>query len=146
MIRGYVTSRCFGGLCIPVPAQNSCLRELARARSVAYALPPLEHKFENCYMQLFTVLNTADQGDMVAMYSVTMLPINNHKKMNHIDSIAREKDLTLYFILEGIECLSLKSISNIISSYKIREMYSGLHKLDLAMVRDQIATLQMLND
>ena len=141
MIRGYVTSRCFGGLCIPVPAQNSCLREVARARSIQYALPPLEHKFENCYMQLFTVLNTADQGDTVAMYSVTMLPINSREKMDLIDSIVHKKGLAFYFILEGVECTSTRSISNIVSSYKIRDLFSGQPRLDLVLVRDQVQTL-----
>lgn len=136
-----MTSRCFGGLCIPVPAQNACLREVARARSVKYALPPLEHKFENCYMQLFTVLNTADPGDTVAMYSVTMLPINSREKMNLINSIAHKKGLTFYFVLEGVECMSTNSISNIVSSYKIRELYSGRPGLDLVLVRDQVKVL-----
>jgi len=141
MIRGYVTSRCFGGLSIPVPAQNSCLRELARTRSVAYALPPLEHKFENCHMQLFTVLTNAEQGDIVAMYSVAMLPIHNREKMSIIDSVANERGLAFCFVLEGVECLSLSSISNIISSYIIRDLYAGHRKLDLAMVREQVSNI-----
>ena len=145
MIRGYVTSRSFGGLCIPVPAQNSCLRELARSRSVAYGLPPLEHKFENCYMQLFTVLRSANKGDTIAMYSVVMLPINSPKKMDAINAIAIEKNLTLLFVLEGVECSSTKDISNIVSSYLLREIFSKHCKANMQTVRAQIKDISDVN-
>ena len=145
MIRGYVTSRSFGGLCIPVPAQNSCLREIARSRSVAYCLPPLEHKFNNCYMQLFTVLRSANQGDVIAMYSVAMLPINNKRKMNEINSIIIEKSLTLLFALEGVECSSTSKISNIISSYILRDICSKQKKLDIRSIREQVVNFEKVH-
>ena len=78
---GYVTSRTFQGLTIPVPAQNSCLREYARANELIYVLPPLEHYFENCYMQLFTAIKSLESGDILGMYSAAMLP-RNHKKFH----------------------------------------------------------------
>ena len=64
-VLGYVTSRSFQGLTIPVPAQNSCLREFAKAQKLVYVLPPLEHYFQNCYMQLFTLVKSLKEGDII---------------------------------------------------------------------------------
>jgi sporadic carbohydrate cluster protein (TIGR04323 family) len=76
-IIGYVTSQPFGGFCMPVPSQNSCLREYANKKNFTYQLPQLEHKYINCFMQLYTTINIAKQYDGIVMYSYEMLPVNS---------------------------------------------------------------------
>ena len=105
-VLGYVTSRSFQGLTIPVPAQNSCLREFAKAQKLVYVLPPLEHYFQNCYMQLFTVLKSMQDGDILAMYSAAMLPTNK-KKLEFIFSELK------YLDAKCTSCLNLKTVKNL---------------------------------
>ena len=83
----------FRVLLFPVPAQNSCLREYAQANDLIYVLPPLEHYFENCYMQLFTALKAMEKGDILGMYSAAMLP-QDVIKLNFIfDEIKKGKEV-----------------------------------------------------
>ena len=122
LIRGYVTLREFAGLSIIVPAQNSCLREYARSMNQAYCLPLLEHKFENCYMQLFTTINNATINDTIAMYSISMMPIKDQKKLSILRDSAIKKRVTFAFILEGVRTKDLFTLSSIIQSYSLREI------------------------
>lgn len=68
-VYGYATSRPFGDFNMPVPAQNTCLREYSTNINAQYVIPQLEHKFENCYMQLWTTIKSMQTGDILAMYS-----------------------------------------------------------------------------
>lgn len=120
MIRGYVTSRSFAGLTVPVPAQNAVLREYARSVSQTYVLPLLEHKFDNCYMQLFTVLDSAESLDTIAMYSVSMLPLNSKTKLTSIRDLAIAKQLNFFFALESALASDLFELQLIIKSYSLR--------------------------
>ena len=71
--KGYVSSREFVGMSIPVPAQNSSLREYVSQKNGTYILPNLESSFHNCFHQLFGSLNNLNDNDMIVMYSLTML-------------------------------------------------------------------------
>ena len=84
---------------IPVPAQNSCLREYVAQKQGIYILPNLESSFDNCFHQLFGAINSATSGSMIVMYSLTMLP--NRKKLNKLLIECREKDIGLAFVLEN---------------------------------------------
>lgn len=57
----YATSRPIGQFVIPVPAQNSCLREYAVRNNLEYAMPQLEHKYQNCFMQLYSVIENSEK-------------------------------------------------------------------------------------
>lgn len=120
MIRGYVTSRAFAGLSVPVPAQNACLREYARSLDQPYCLPPLEHKFDNCFMQLFTVINSAVHKDTIAMYSISMLPLNDISKLSKLRDVGLSKHLSFAFILESVTTADLFDLTSIMQSYSLR--------------------------
>lgn len=135
MIRGYVTSRAFGGLIVPVPAQNAALREYARSRGEIYVLPFLEHKFDGCYMQLFTTIKSARDGDCIAMYSAAMLPFNDKEKLRKLESIIRERNCEIHCVLEGATMPSLKKIDNVILSYRIREYLDQASTPDITSLR-----------
>ena len=127
MIRGYVTSRSFAGLTIPVPAQNAVLREYARSVSQTYILPLLEHKFDNCFMQLFTLLNCSDQYDTIAMYSISMLPLNDFSKLTSLREIALSKDVNFFFALEAIHVKDIFELKLILQSYSLRAFLDRQH-------------------
>ena len=73
-IVGYVTPRPFGPFSMPVPAQNSCLREYVASKDAIYGLPQCENIFPNSYVQLFGTINSIEPGGHVVMYSFHMLP------------------------------------------------------------------------
>ena len=134
---GYVTSREFQGFNIPVPAQNSCLREYANANNLIYVLPPLEHYFENCYMQLFTVIESLVEGDIIGMYSVAMLP-TNFLKLKKIFDFIEEKDCSFYFILEAKKIYNLKQAKSLIFSYILKNNFDNMYQIDLSSLRKLI--------
>ena len=134
---GYVTSREFQGFNIPVPAQNSCLREYANANNLIYVLPPLEHYFENCYMQLFTVIESLIEGDIIGMYSVAMLP-QNFSKLNKIFDAVEKKKCSFYFILESKKIYNLNQAKSIMFSYLLKKSFDNMFQIDLYTLRKLI--------
>ena len=121
--KGYVSSREFGGMSIPVPAQNSCIREYVSQKNGTYILPNLESSFDNCFHQLFGALNFLNNGDIMVMYSLTMLP-SGDKLVTFIDK-CRQKKIGLAFVLENI------SISNNFSKILDELESYNLSKLEL---------------
>jgi sporadic carbohydrate cluster protein (TIGR04323 family) len=128
-LTGYVTPRRFGPFAMPVPAQNSCLREYAATMGFAYAQPQCEHIFENCYVQLFGTLNGAPAGGHIVMYSFHMLP-EVPRDLQKLMEIVQEKKLTLHFVLEKKtlkaqeelrEMLKVRRIANIARSNAARK-------------------------
>ncbi len=85
---------------IPVPAQNSCLREYVNNRNGIYILPILESCYENCFHQLFDILDNIPSNGQLIMYSVTMLP-NADKAKYFFDKCAK-KNISLIFVLENL--------------------------------------------
>ena len=98
--KGYVSSRSFGGMSIPVPAQNSSLREYVAHKKGIYILPSLESSFDNCFHQLFGTVANTSYGDIIVMYSLSMLP--NEIKLNKFLGECKTKGIGLAFVLENI--------------------------------------------
>ena len=69
--RGYVTSRPFGGLHIPVPVQALVLRDYCARNGYLYKLHANENVFANSYMVLEGMVNELDRYDPKAP---TLLP------------------------------------------------------------------------
>tara|TARA_B100000902_G_C26957587_1_gene738906 strand:+ start:222 stop:593 length:372 start_codon:yes stop_codon:yes gene_type:complete len=108
---------------IPVPGQNSILREYVRAQKGQYALPSLESAFPNCYHQLFGLLRSIEPKSNLAMYSVTMLPKKN--KLQLFIRLCKEKQVSLHFVLENL--VSNEPFSNLLSeieNYELKEYES----------------------
>ena len=134
-VLGYVTSRSFQGLTIPVPAQNSCLREFAKAQNLIYVLPPLEHYFEDCYMQLFTVLKSVEKGDILAMYSAAMLP-NDLGKLRYIFSELKLREGKIHFILEAKTIKNIDEARTILFSYSLKNIFDKMFQIDISTLRN----------
>jgi sporadic carbohydrate cluster protein (TIGR04323 family) len=100
-IFGYVTSRPFGPYVMPVPAQNSCLREYSANRNYQYVLPQLEHKFDNCFMQLFGTIKNAGVGGNIVMYSFEIINEAKNEKLSKIIDAFCDTDISVHFVLEN---------------------------------------------
>ena len=94
----YVITRSFNGLNIPVPFQNLILRAYLKDLNIVYSLPEVEHKFENCFMSLFTLIEKVSAGGNIFMVSLEILPSNN--KFNEIASKLISKGIAVHGVLE----------------------------------------------
>ena len=117
---GYTTSRPFGGFCMPVPAQNSCLREYCDENKGKYVLPQLEHKYHNCYMQLFSTLNSCSQNSAILMYSILMMEMNKDKT-KYFFEIIKKKNVQIHFVLENKIANSLEEFYKMSQNYKFKK-------------------------
>ncbi len=111
----YVFTRPFGNFSIPVPFQNTILRDYFRSISLPYCLPEVEHKFDNCYMSLFTLMEKMEKNSTIYMVSLEMLPSN--KKFNEISKIALSKEISFFGVLDKRK---LKTIPDYLNYIKIR--------------------------
>ena len=119
--KGYVSSRAFGGMSIPVPAQNSCIREYVSLNGGNYILPNLESSFENCFHQLFGAANNISSGDFIVMYSLTMLP--EGLKLDRFLGDCRIKGIGLAFVLENLSvCADFTRVLDELRSYKLADL------------------------
>ena len=134
---GYVTSRKFSNFVMPVPAQNACLREYANSINAEYVLPPLEHFFENCFMQLFTALNNFQRHDILGMYSVSMLPYDK-KKLKEVFEIIKNYDGSIYCILEAKKIKNFDEANDLLSSYKLRDFLDQYDQPSIESIRNLI--------
>lgn len=113
---GYVTSRPFGSFVMPVPAQNSCIREYCKNIGATYVLPPLEHKFQNCFMQLYTVGSNVRSGDIIAMYSVEIL-LSSNKAIKFMSELV-SRGVEVHFVLENLHLSDEQSLEEL-KSYRL---------------------------
>ena len=125
---GYVTSREFGPYYMPVPAQNSCLREYVAKRSGKFILPPLESVFPNCFHQLFGLVQSSRRGSCILMYSVLMLPTG--EKLKTLIKLANARKLRFAFVLENIfDSADSLSLSSALDSYALKLLSSRLERV-----------------
>jgi len=119
--KAYVTSRDFGGMMVPVPAQNSCIREYVANNNGVYILPNLESSFDNCFHQLFGAIANIIQGDALVMYSLTMLP--KGQKLKQFLDMCSLKGITLAFVLENITVSAdYSKLINEMETYKLASL------------------------
>jgi len=119
--RGYVTSRPFGGLHIPVPVQNLILRDFTSRNKLQYKLPPNEFVMQGCYMQLEGILAELPRLDGLVMSSIFMLPVDNKKRHVIFETIFNA-GARIGFALEDILLSSVNEtvdIENKLSSYHL---------------------------
>lgn len=94
----YVITRPFAGFNIPVPFQNLILRDHFKSINSPYPLPEVEHKFDNCYMSLFTLIDKLPLNAVIAMVSLEILPTSI--KYNEIAKKCLTKKIAIYGVLE----------------------------------------------
>lgn len=115
---------------IPVPAQNSCIREYVSQKNGTYILPNLESSFDNCFHQLFGALNVLKKEDLIVMYSLTMLPSGD--KLDTFIDKCKQKKVGLAFVLENISILNnFSKILDELKSYNLSKLELSKNNLNL---------------
>ena len=117
----YVTSRNMGDIFLPVPAQNSVLREASNRLGTQYVLPRVEHFYKDSFIELNTILDTCFKSSIIGMYSFLMLPLNL-SKLSKISKRLKSKNLKIYFVLENCFFKDLDDIKYLYRSHACREM------------------------
>ena len=117
----YVTSRNMDDIFLPVPAQNSVLREVSNRLGTQYVLPRVEHFYKDSYIELNTLLDTSIENSLIGMYSFLMLPLDL-SKLNDISKRLKRKKLKVYFALENCYFENLDDIKNLYRSHICRVM------------------------
>jgi sporadic carbohydrate cluster protein (TIGR04323 family) len=100
-LRGYVSSRPFGGFSIPVPLQSLALRDYCARRGSVYVLPLNENIFPNSYMVLEGMVEDLAGFEGVVMYSMHMLPERAERRAAIYSRIIQQ-GCRLHVVLEDI--------------------------------------------
>ena len=117
----YVTTRKMGDIFLPVPAQNSVLRELAIRLKLNFILPRVEHFYEDSFIELNTILKTAEKGSIIGMYSFLMLPLDI-TKLKNINNLLAKRNLRIFFALENRFFENTCDIKNLYRSHVLKKM------------------------
>ncbi|KGG22222.1 hypothetical protein EV08_0398 [Prochlorococcus marinus str. SS2] len=86
-------------------------------------------------MQLFTVINSLSEADILAIYSVSMLPEDNTKLENIVDLVFNKK-ASFYFILEAKKVSFWSELSPVLFSYRLRNILDEMEQPTLKFLRD----------
>jgi sporadic carbohydrate cluster protein (TIGR04323 family) len=99
--RGYVTSRSFGGLRIPVPVQTLVLRDYCARNGYLYKLHANENVFPSSYMVLQSMINELDRYEGLLATSMFMMPKRAERRRKIYDAILGQ-GASLHFVLEDV--------------------------------------------
>jgi len=97
--RGYVTSRPFGGLHVPVPLQSLALRDYCARHGLAYKLHANENKFPHSYLVLEGLLTELDRHEGLLATSMFMMPERRERRRQVYRAIL-DHGASLHFVLE----------------------------------------------
>lgn len=84
---------------MPVPAQNSCMREYCNQLGRTYVFPLVELFYKNCHSNLFRLIESVPKEAHLCCYSILMIP-KTDEKIELISKVMAEKGLTFHFVLE----------------------------------------------
>ncbi len=99
--KGYVTPRPFGGYFIPISVQSLILRDYCSRKKYLYNLHSGENNFDNSYLVLEGICESAAKYKAVLMCSFHMLPRNKDRRIEMYKNFL-SKNCEIHFILEGI--------------------------------------------
>lgn len=99
--RGYVTSREFGGLRIPVPTQALILRDYCTRKKFLYKLHINENVFPHSYLVLESLIKNLDGLEGLLVTSLFMLPERAERRRALYEHIYRQ-EVTLHFVMEDV--------------------------------------------
>ena len=108
--RGYVTSRSFGGLTVPVPIQSLTLRDYCNRKGYIYKLHLNENIVPHSYMVLDGIAVDTSSFEGILMCSMYMLPINSARRTNVLHKILHQ-ETPIHFVFEDIVINSINDIN-----------------------------------
>jgi sporadic carbohydrate cluster protein (TIGR04323 family) len=118
--RGYVSSREFGGLRIPVPLQALAMRDYCARKNLFYKLHANENSFPHSYTVLEGLIRNLSSFQGLLMTSMFMLPHRPERRARIYETIFRQ-GADLHFVLEDMVIASLadvEPVEEILSIYQ----------------------------
>lgn len=97
--RGYVTSREFGGLRIPVPVQALILRDYCGRKGFLYKLHTNENMFPHSYMVLEGLMHELEIYEGILLTSMFMLPERAERRRKIYETVLG-RGSELHFVME----------------------------------------------
>jgi sporadic carbohydrate cluster protein (TIGR04323 family) len=119
--RGYVTSRPFGGLYIPVPVQALVLRDYCARNGYFYKLHAAENVFPNSYMVLEGMINELNRYEGLLATSMFMMPKLAERRCKVYAAILKQS-ASLHFVLEDVvirKSADIEAIEEILSIHNL---------------------------
>lgn len=110
--RGYVTSRPFGGLQIPVPVQALMLRDYCTRNGYLYKLHASENVFPHSYMVLEGMIHELDRYEGLLATSMFMMPKRPERRRRIYETVLSQ-NASLHFVLEDLVVRKLSDIESI---------------------------------
>ena len=123
-LRGYVTSRAFGGFSIPVPLQSLALRDYCQRRSVVYVLPVNENCFPHSYMVIESLVRDLRGYIGIVLYSMRMLPLQKSRRNAIYNQIIAQK-CSMHLVLEDMVIDSVDAINRVEELFLYEKLASG---------------------
>ena len=111
-LRGYVTSRNFGGFSIPVPLQSLALRDYCQRSGAIYVLPVNENCFQHSYMVLESLVLDLTEFSGVVLYSMRMLPLQKQRRLRIYSQILAQ-GCSIHMVLENIIMDSSQAVNSL---------------------------------
>jgi sporadic carbohydrate cluster protein (TIGR04323 family) len=99
--RGYVSSRPFGGFCIPVPVQSLVLRDYCQRNGLVYVLPVNENVFPHSYLVLEGMIRDLGSYQGIVACSIHMMPQTAERRRVIFDTILSQWS-AIHFCIEDI--------------------------------------------
>jgi sporadic carbohydrate cluster protein (TIGR04323 family) len=133
--RGYVTSRPFGGLHVPVPVQALVLRDYCARNGYLYKLHANENVFPSSYMVLEGMVNELDRYEGLLATSMFMMPKRAERRRRFYEAVL-EKGASLHFVLEDMVVRKLSDVEPIEEILSIHNLLPEVPKTLSALPRD----------
>jgi sporadic carbohydrate cluster protein (TIGR04323 family) len=100
-LQGYVTHQSFKGMRMPATVQNLVMRDYITRAGAQLRLSVGEYYFDNCYVQLYSMLRKLDELEGIVMCSLFMLPSDPAKRRWIYDRFL-ESGAALHCVFEGL--------------------------------------------
>ena len=101
----YITQREFGGFIIPIPIQNSYLRQYAQIKEISFSLPISEVCYPNNYSVLCNALKNKENAKCIfVLVSIFQLPFDTISEFDEFVRVYPHiNDIKVQTALEGLD-------------------------------------------
>jgi sporadic carbohydrate cluster protein (TIGR04323 family) len=127
-LRGYVTSREFGGARVPVPLQSLALRDYCARKGYTYKLHVNENMFPHSYLVLEGLVQNLESAQGIVMCSMFMLPERGERRARIYRQIL-DQGAELHIVLEDL------AIRRVEDTEMVEEVLSAANRLPLCPTR-----------
>jgi sporadic carbohydrate cluster protein (TIGR04323 family) len=137
-LRGYVSHAEFGGFKMPATVQNLVMRDYVARNDYTFKLSVDEHSFENCYLQLYAVIDELAQVDGIVMCSAYMLPKTPARRRLIIEK-ALGLNAQMHFVFES---LVVRSADDLAALEELFHLADTLKKCPTSIPSDLLGSAQ----